>query len=410
MNVFRKPIGLLVTVWMLLVFPLVTLAAGAAEEQEAEPEKGPHRGLMLRDGDFAVELAIFETGVPPEYRAWISDDGEPVDPEEVNLQVVLTRLGNVRDEIGFAPQADFLRGDMEIYEPHSFVVSVSAEHQGQKHEWQYDSFEGRTAIEQAVADAMGVVTEVAGPATLHETVTAYGSLVLPPAGQRAVRARFDGEIVRVHKGLGDKVARGDVLFTIESNESLRTYALRSPMSGVIASLDGGAGEPTGDRTLARIIDVSKTEAELSVFAMDRARVKPGADVQLVLADGSGTVTGKVTFLAPQVAAGQAQTVRVSLASLPESWLPGQFVTGQIEVAQHPVELAVKKTGLQGFRDFTVVFAKVGEQYEVRMLELGREDEEWVEVLGGLKPGTEYVSGNSYLLKADVEKSGASHDH
>jgi len=147
-----------------------------------------------------------------------------------------------------------------------------------------------------------------------------------------------------------------------------------------------------------------------VFAMDRARVKPGADVQLVLADGSGTVTGKVTFLAPQVAAGQAQTVRVSLASLPESWLPGQFVTGQIEVAQHPVELAVKKTGLQGFRDFTVVFAKVGEQYEVRMLELGREDEEWVEVLGGLKPGTEYVSGNSYLLKADVEKSGASHDH
>ena len=154
MNVFRKPIGLLVTVWMLLVFPLVTLAAGAAEEQEAEPEKGPHRGLMLRDGDFAVELAIFETGVPPEYRAWISNDGEPVDPEEVNLQVVLTRLGNVRDEIGFAPQADFLRGDMEIYEPHSFVVSVSAEHQGQQYQWQYDSFEGRTAIEQAVADAI----------------------------------------------------------------------------------------------------------------------------------------------------------------------------------------------------------------------------------------------------------------
>ena len=45
-----------------------------------------------------------------------------------------------------------------------------------------------------------------------------------------------------------------------------------------------------------------------------------------------------------------------------------------------------------------------------MLELGRQDKEWVEVLGGLKPGTEYVSENSFLLKADVEKSGASHDH
>jgi cobalt-zinc-cadmium efflux system membrane fusion protein len=45
-----------------------------------------------------------------------------------------------------------------------------------------------------------------------------------------------------------------------------------------------------------------------------------------------------------------------------------------------------------------------------MLELGRRDGENVEVLGGLEPGTEYVTGNSYLIKADIEKSGASHDH
>jgi cobalt-zinc-cadmium efflux system membrane fusion protein len=32
------------------------------------------------------------------------------------------------------------------------------------------------------------------------------------------------------------------------------------------------------------------------------------------------------------------------------------------------------------------------------------------VLGGLEPGTEYVTENSYIIKADIEKSGASHDH
>ena len=53
-------------------------------------------------------------------------------------------------------------------------------------------------------------------------------------------------------------------------------------------------------------------------------------------------------------------------------------------------LAVKRSGLQGFRDFTVVFEQVGDTYEVRMLELGRQDETWVEVLGGLKPGAQYV--------------------
>jgi cobalt-zinc-cadmium efflux system membrane fusion protein len=45
-----------------------------------------------------------------------------------------------------------------------------------------------------------------------------------------------------------------------------------------------------------------------------------------------------------------------------------------------------------------------------MLELGRRDAERVEVLGGLRAGTEFVTGNSYLIKADIEKSGASHDH
>jgi cobalt-zinc-cadmium efflux system membrane fusion protein len=45
-----------------------------------------------------------------------------------------------------------------------------------------------------------------------------------------------------------------------------------------------------------------------------------------------------------------------------------------------------------------------------MLDLGRRDSDRIEVLGGLEAGTRYVTTNSYLLKADIEKSGASHDH
>jgi cobalt-zinc-cadmium efflux system membrane fusion protein len=58
----------------------------------------------------------------------------------------------------------------------------------------------------------------------------------------------------------------------------------------------------------------------------------------------------------------------------------------------------------------VVFARFDDFYEVRMLELGRRNRDWVEVLGGIESGTRYVTENSYLIKADIEKSGASHDH
>jgi cobalt-zinc-cadmium efflux system membrane fusion protein len=135
-------------------------AGSAPVAEEAEPEKGPHRGRILRDGDFAVELAIFETGVPPEFRVWITKDQAPVSPSKVDLNVKLTRLGGAVDDIHFRAEGDSLRGDTVIYEPHSFAVAIEANYQGKNYRWQYDNFEGRTRIEDKVAQAMNIETEV----------------------------------------------------------------------------------------------------------------------------------------------------------------------------------------------------------------------------------------------------------
>ncbi len=107
---------------------------------------------------------------------------------------------------------------------------------------------------------------------------------------------------------------------------------------------------------------------------------------------------------------QTILAHVELPNADGAWRPGQAVEGAAVVASTDAPLAVRTRALQRFRDFTVVFARVGETYEVRMLELGRQTPEWTEVLGGLAPGTEYVSDNAFVIRADVEKSGASHDH
>ena len=48
--------------------------------------------------------------------------------------------------------------------------------------------------------------------------------------------------------------------------------------------------------------------------------------------------------------------------------------------------------------------------DVRPVELGMRDAERVEVLSGLVAGDAVVVEQSYVVKADIEKSGASHDH
>jgi cobalt-zinc-cadmium efflux system membrane fusion protein len=379
-------------------------------EAEPEPEKGPHRGRLLKDGDFTLELSIFETGVPPEFRVWVSEQDQPVKPNDVDLTVKLIRLGDRVDTIGFKPQDDFLRGDTVIYEPHSFVVSIEAVYNGKTHHWQYDNFEGRTKIGAEVAKAFGLETLIAGPVVLQETVTLYGRIMTNTERVREVSARFDGVIQSVTPSLGDTVREGLTLAKVESNESLNSYTIKAPIGGVITQRDANPGEQTSGRQLFTITDTSSVWVDLSVFPADRARVIAGAPVTITAAIDGQPVESTIARVNVQAEANQSVTACVVLDNPDGRFLPGTYVTAEVTVGTHPVPLAVKRTGLQAFRDFTVVYAQIGDEYEVRMLELGRQDREWIDVLGGLDPGTRYVSENSYLVKADIEKSGASHDH
>lgn len=372
--------------------------------------KGPNNGRMLSDGPLAIELAIYETGVPPEYHAWPTFDGKPVPLDAVDLSVELQRLGNKVDRFTFTPHGEYLRGSGVVHEPHSFTVNVTAKYNEKSHRWSFESFEGRTSIAKELADAAGIKVETAGPATLVETVPLYGRIVAADSHRREVSARFPGIIRAVRKRLGDPVRAGDVLAVVESNESLQTYTVTAPIGGVITERGANEGEQTADRALFVIVDPGVVWAELGVFQRDRARVRPGATVSVKAIDSDVAVTGRVDRIDVQAGANQMVAARVTLENPRGELLVGSFVTAEVAVAKHAVALAVKSSGLQPFRDFTVVFERVENSYEVRMLELGRRYGEWVEVLGGLEPGAQYVAENSYVIAADVGKSGASHDH
>ncbi len=380
---------------------------------EAKPEltKGPHRGRLLADGDFQIEVAIFEHGVPPEFHVYPTLAGEPLDPAQVNLAIALTRLDGEVDRFTFTPEQDYLKSNTSVHEPHSFGVRIEAEHAKRAHVWTYDSFEGRTVIKPEAARAAGIEAAIAGAAVLHETVTLYGSVQANPERVRAVTARFPGVIRSVAAKIGDSVKSGTTLATIESNESLQAYSVAAPISGIVTQRAANPGEATGTEPLFVVSDFSTLWAELTAFPRDRARLSRGQVVNVVATDGTQKGQGVLSHVLPTGrGANQGLLVRVALDNANGQWTPGLFVTGNVIVGETPVELAVPVAALQTFRDFTVVFAQVGDTYEVRMLELGRSDGAMTEVLSGLNPGTRYVSANSYLIKADIEKSAASHDH
>jgi membrane fusion protein, heavy metal efflux system len=225
-----------------------------------------------------------------------------------------------------------------------------------------------------------------------------------------VRARFPGIVRSVSAQLGQKVRAGQVLANVEGNESMRTYAVTAPFDGVVLTRSTNVGDVAGDGALFEIADLSRVWVELRAIGTDADKLVPGQVVRLRSATGDTAAEATIDTILPIATTGQGVIARVVVPNQDGRWRPGMTVSAEVTVSTREVPLAVKESGLQPFRDFTVVFAQVGDTYEVRMLELGDRDGDFAEVLGGLKPGTRYVSGNSFLIRSDIEKSGASHDH
>jgi cobalt-zinc-cadmium efflux system membrane fusion protein len=404
----------------LIVFLLVATASGGCgeshddhghEESHEEFARGPHRGRLFSDGLFSTELQIFETGTAPHYRLFGFENGTPLAPADLSAEVTTKRLGGRTDSFSFYPVSDFLTSDMEVAEPHSFDVTVRVGYRGKSHSWSFSSYEGRTMIPDDVAKISGVVTEKVSEHSLRRVLRVRGKV--EPSEHRIAHVipRFAGIVREGRKHIGDPVEKGEVLATIESNQNLQTFEVRSQIAGTVINGHLIIGEFVPENQWVYVVaDLSEVWVDFFVPLRERSRVVSGQKVSISSIDELTTVEGVVSYVAPYAdEKSQTQLMRVVVNNPKSQFLPGMFVIGDV-VTEEVNKLAIKSSALQTFRDWQVVFLKVGETYEIRPVVLGRRDGEWVEVEEGLSADEEYVTENSFLIKADILKSGASHDH
>ncbi len=404
--------GLLLSLCILIDLPALASDDhdhhGHDDHEEGEIAKGPHNGRLLVDDHFELELSIFEQGVPPEYRVWASIDDKSILPEDLKLSVQLTRLGGIVDQFTFVKQNDFLRSQQTVKEPHSFDVLVKAEYKNRQYQWNFPSYEGRVELSREMAEASGVTTAIANAGDIDKKITLYGKLVVAPEFQRIIKGRFPGVVKRINVVPGDFVNAGDILLSIEANDSLSIYNITAPIAGKVAERHINPGEISESNPLIRIVDDRRLTALLHVFAKDGIHIKAGQVA--VIQHQQQQIVSKVESILPDIDHSSTSLVRIAVDNQQQKWLANEAVVAEISVEKIPVALRVDNRALQKFRDWQVVFIKVGDTYEIRPLELGKTDGQFTEVVSGLNQGDEYVVENSYLLKADLEKSGASHDH
>lgn len=286
---------------------------------------------------------------------------------------------------------------------------AAAHAEGEKHDHdKHGHEEPRFHVEDFERNGVQVVT--ASPGTVDVGFDLPGEV--RPNGDRLAHLapRFPGLVREVRKRAGDRVRAGEVLAIVES-DTLAPFELKAAFDGVVIDRHVAPGEAVSRETPAFIVaDLSTVWIDIHVYQSILPELRVGQSVRVVAAAGGGEAEGAVSYIAPVVdQATRTASARVVLPNPDGKWRPGLFVTVTVfSPVQAPIVIGRK--AIHSFEDTVIVFIVEGDRFEPRPVTIGRTGKTKAEITAGLSMGDRFAEEGSFLVKAELGKNAAGHEH
>lgn len=203
-----------------------------------------------------------------------------------------------------------------------------------------------------------------------------------------------------------------------SSSSNGHFVLKAPLSGVISKKDLVVGENVQLADQLFIIDqLDQLWLEFIVPSTNIANIVPNQQIEF-----KSLQTGNVFKAQIQSLNSEADTqtgrlqVRAKVLSNAMELRPNLMVNVQLQQNGSNQALRVLKTAIQKIEEKDTVFVVKEHdkkfEFSPKAVVLGgvSGDGQWVEVLSGLTQAQAYVAQGSFLLKSELEKGEASHEH
>lgn len=203
------------------------------------------------------------------------------------------------------------------------------------------------------------------------------------------------------------------------------YTLRAAIDGVVVQREITLGELVSpDREYLMILaDASKLWLLADVPEQKLLSIEIGARATIhfgAFADhGHTPVEGRVTYISPFVdSTTRSARVRIELPEADIGLKPGMFAQAEIEgrlqglVAAEP-SIVIPDEAVQLVEGESVVFVPVSGEahtYRTRVVKVGSPIGGRVAVASGLAEGEPYVRSGTFILKAELGKGAAAHEH
>ena len=199
---------------------------------------------------------------------------------------------------------------------------------------------------------------------------------------------------------------------------LTLYELRGPFTGTVIAKHCALGEVVNDQTDAFMLaDLSTVWANITVYAQDVGQVRVGQTVHIQIAGDGAKATGTIAYIASVLSeTTRSALARVDLPNTQRQWRPGTFITAAIVLNSAEVPVLVPLDAIQRLKNQTVVFiAEEGSEegnivFQPRPVVVGRTSPTHADIVSGLRPGERFAVKGASILKADLGKREAVHEH
>jgi cobalt-zinc-cadmium efflux system membrane fusion protein len=197
------------------------------------------------------------------------------------------------------------------------------------------------------------------------------------------------------------------------------YTVHAPIAGTVIEREVTLGELVSAEKEALLVvaDLTSVWVLADVPEAKLEQLTVGSPARVLVAAGGAAFEGKVSYIAPSLDPGtRTAQVRIVVPNSKGSLRPGMFARAEISTGPAtgaaPV-LAIPESAVQTVEGKASVFVPVeGEPntFAARAVKLGRLAGGMVAVESGLKEGEQVVVNGTFILKADLGKAGAAHEH
>jgi len=221
---------------------------------------------------------------------------------------------------------------------------------------------------------------------LQKILYLTGQVLFIPGKSAHYSARLKGVVTQVHKNVGDSVSQGTPLLTVVSNRGNASFQVVSSLNGQVISRNVNIGEVvTEEKLLFEVADPNALWVELSANLRELPKIKIGQSVQILPFTNFKEAEGIVTYASPMVDEESGRgIVGVDLKSEGLDWPAGLAVNAKIVISEVKVKRTAPKSAIFSSFGRNYVFVKSEDSFITRPVELGREDEKYVEILSGIE--------------------------